>query len=361
MGRQPSAQARFESYVARLSSALGHADRCDPFRAYLTGLLLSGERKSVEPMAAKIDPLHTRARHQSMHHFVANAPWDDQAAIAIARDWALEQAERHALISGWVVDDTGIPKKGSHSVGVARQYCGVRGKQDSCQVAVTVSLANSAMSVPAAYRLYLPESWAKDKKRRRGVGVPDDVQFRTKWQIAIDLIDGLLDDELPSAPVVADAGYGDTTAFRDELTERDLTYVVGVKPETTAWPPGQAPLPPKPRSARGRTPKNVRRTPKHQPVSLREIATTLPKAEWQQVRWREGTRGMMLSRFAAVRARPAHRDESRSEPRPIEWLLIEWPRTEPEPTKYWFSTLSEDTDIEPLVRQAKIRWRIERD
>lgn len=361
MRRRSSAEARFDEYVARVGAVLGHADRREPFRAYLTGLLLPGERKSVEPMAAKIDPRHVCARHQSMHHLVASAPWDDPAVLAIARDWALEQAERHALIGAWVVDDTGIPKKGSRSVGVARQYCGVRGKQDNCQVAVSVSLANSVMSVPAGYRLYLPESWAKDRRRRRDAGVPDEVQFQAKWQIALDQIDDLLAGELPRATVVADAGYGDTTAFREGLTERRLLYVVGVKPETTTWQPGQGPLPPKARGARGRTPTNLRRTPEHRPASLLEIARALSNATWQQVRWREGTRGLMRSRFAAVRVRPAHRDENRSEPRPVEWLLIEWPRGEAEPTKYWFSTLPEDTEVDELVRVAKIRWRIERD
>jgi SRSO17 transposase len=152
MGRPTSTEARFEEYLERIGAALGHADRFEPFRAYLTGLLLPGERKSVEPMAAKIDPRHVRARHQSMHHLVSSAPWDDAPVLAVARDWVLEQAERHALISTWVVDDTGIPKKGMHSVGVARQYCGARGKQDNCQVAVSVSLANSVLSVPAGHR-----------------------------------------------------------------------------------------------------------------------------------------------------------------------------------------------------------------
>lgn len=361
MGQPSSAKARFEQYVARLGAALGHADRREPFRAYLTGLLLPGERKSVEPMAAKVDPRHVRARHQSMHHLVANAPWDDHALLAIARDWALEQAERHALVTAWVVDDTGMPKKGTHSAGVARQYCGVRGKQENCQVAVSVSLANPVMSVPAGYRLYLPEVWAQDRRRRRDAGVPDDVQFRAKWQLALQQIDDLLADELPRSTVVADAGYGDITAFRDGLTERHLTYVVGAKPETSAWPPGQQPLPPKPRGPRGPTPRRLRRSSEHRPLSLLRLATTMPKTQWRQVRWREGIRGMMRSRFAAVRVRPAHGVDERTEPRPIEWLLIEWPSGNPEPAKYWFSTLPEDTEIEDLVRVAKIRWRIERD
>src|SRR5215468_11169369 len=152
---------RFHAYVERLSSALGHQDRHGPLRDYVTGLCLPGDRKSIEPMAARVDPRHVRARHQSLHHFVANAPWDEEAVLRVARDYVLEQMERHGAVAGWIVDDTGIPKKGKHSVGVVRQYCGVLGKQDNCQVAVTVTMANEAVSVPAAYRLYLPEVWAQ--------------------------------------------------------------------------------------------------------------------------------------------------------------------------------------------------------
>jgi SRSO17 transposase len=188
-----------------------------------------------------------------------------------------------------------------------------------------------------------------------------EVGFQAKWQIALDQIDDLLADKLPRATVVADAGYGDTTPFREGLTERGLLYIIGVKPETTAWQPGQAPLPPQRRTGRGRPPTTLRRTAEHRPASLIKVARALPNAIWRQVHWREGTRGLMRSRFAAVRVRPAHRDERRSEPRPVEWLLIEWPRGETEPTKYWFSTLPEDTTTDDLVYLAKIRWRIERD
>ena len=140
MVARASAPTRLDAYMDRLAGVIGHADRYKPLRAYLTGLLLPGERKSVEPMAARIDPRHVCALHQSMHHFVANAPWDEREVLAVARDYALAQLERHAPIGAWVVDDTGIPKKGRHSVGVARQYCGRLGKQDNCQVAVSVSL-----------------------------------------------------------------------------------------------------------------------------------------------------------------------------------------------------------------------------
>jgi SRSO17 transposase len=259
------------------------------------------------------------------------------------------------------VDDTAFPKKGQHSVGVARQYCGVLGKQENCQVAVSVSVANDAVSLPVAYQLYLPESWARDRRRRRAVGVPDAVPFQPKWQIALGQIRNLQGEALPAAPVVADAGYGDTTEFRDALTTAAIPYAVGVKGDTTVWRPGAAPWPPKRGGGRGRPPTRVRRTATHRPVKIKTLASELPPVAWRRVTWREGTRGAMRSRFARVRVRPAHRDENRSAPRPEEWLLIEWPAGEPEPTKYWLSTLPETTPIPDLVHLAKLRWRIERD
>src|SRR5207245_4068768 len=202
---------RFHAYVERLTTAIGHRDRHGPLRAYVTGLCLPGDRKSVEPMAARVDPGHVRARHQSLHHFVANAAWDDAAVLRAAWETVLATLERHGPVAAWVVDDTGIPKKGRHSVGVTRQYCGVLGKQDNCQVVVTVTLANEAVSIPGAYRLYLPEVWARDRRRRRTAGVPDEVSFETKWQIALKQIDELRREGVPVALVVADAGYGGTT------------------------------------------------------------------------------------------------------------------------------------------------------
>jgi len=209
---------RFHAYVERLTTALGHRDRHGPLRAYVTGLCLPGDRKSIEPMAARVDPRHVRARHQSMHHFVANAAWDDAAVLRVARETVLAALERHGPVAAWVVDDTGIPKKGRHSVGVARQYCGVLGKPDNCQVAVSVSVANERASIPVAYRLYVPEAWAQDRRRRRAAGVPEALEFRTKWQMALEQITQLAADGVPAAPVVADAGYGVITAFRDALT-----------------------------------------------------------------------------------------------------------------------------------------------
>ncbi len=296
-----------------------------------------------------------------MHHFVANAPWQEIAVLRVARDLVLGEMERHGPVAAWVVDDTGFPKKGQHSVGVARQYCGVLGKQDNCQVAVSVSLANDAISVPAAYQLYLPEAWVKDGKRRRAAGVPPEMVFRTKWQIALEQIRALHDGGLPPAPVVADAGYGMVTAFRDQLTTLHVPYIVGVTGETSVWRPGQQPLRPSRRRGRGRPATRLRRSPHHRPVRVAALATTWPPSRWATVAWREGTRGPMRSRFACCRVRPAHRDEQRTDPRPEEWLVIEWPAGEPAPTKFWLSTLPADLALVDLVRLAKVRWRIERD
>jgi SRSO17 transposase len=362
MAKGATERERFDDYVDRLARAVGHADRVWPLRAYLTGLLLDGERKSVEPMAARVDPRHVSRAHQAMHHFVANAPWDGEAVLAVARDYALTQLERHAPVGAWVVDDTGIPKKGEHSVGVARQYCGVLGKRANCQVAVAVSLVNRTMSVPAAWRLYVPKVWAKDPERRARGGIPEEVGFQEKWRIGLEEIDKLLAEDLPPAPVVADAGYGDTTAFRDGLTERGFSYVMGVKETTSVWPPGQQPLAPAAWKGTGRPPTRLRRQKGHEPVAVRTLAERLKKEEvWTEVCWREGTKGMMASRFAALRVRPAHRDYLRSTPRPEEWVLIEWPSGEAKPTKYWLSTVPQEVELDELVALAKIRWRIERD
>ncbi len=296
-----------------------------------------------------------------MHHFVASAPWDERAVLDVAREHALIGLERHAPVAAWVVDDKGIPKQGAASVGVARQYCGVLGKADNCQVTVSISLCNATLSVPCAWRLYLPEEWANDKQRRVAAGVPDEVKFATKGQIALQEIDVPLEADLPRAPVVAGAGYGAATSLRGGLRARSLHYAVGVLPETTVWPQGDGPLRPKRRQPTGRPPTNLRSDSKHQPVSLKALAGSLPQQAWKPVRWREGTKGRMESRFACVRVRSAHRDYNLSEPREEEWLVIEWPQSEAEPTKYTLSSLPRSTSLEELVRLIKLRWRVERD
>src|SRR3954452_12447641 len=265
-------EERFDGYVGRLGDTLGHADRRGPLRAYATGLLLPGERKSVEPMAARLDPFRVGAAHQSLHHFVAKAPWDDDALLAAVRAYVLPAIEGHGPVRAWLVDDTGLPKKGRLSVGVARQYCGERGKRDNCQVAVTLSVANEAASLPIAYRLYLPEGWAEDPARRAMAGVPEEVEFRTKPAIALEQIGRALANGVPRGVVVTDAGYGNDTDFRDGITGLGLAYVAGILGTTVLWPPGAGPLPAAPWSGRGRPPKRLRRDAHLQPLAAETLA-----------------------------------------------------------------------------------------
>ncbi len=354
-------EARFGAYVDRLADAVGHADRVQPLRWYCTGVLLPGERKSVEPMAARVAPEQVRSAHQSMHHLVASAPWSDKVVLATVRDLVVPVIQPLDPDWAWIVDDTGNPKKGQHSVGVAKQWCGVLGKQENCQVAVTLSVANQAASLPIAHQLYLPETWANDPEKRKKTGIPDDVPFQTKQAISLGQIQDALADGVTPGVVLADAAYGNHFEFRQALTDLDLTYMVGVNGSTGVWPEGRGPLPPLPRQGpTGRTPKLLRRDAEHQPIAVEDLAKSLP-ASFERVEWREGSRGTLASRFAAWRVRPSHKDTRRTEPHAEEWLLVEWPEDEPEPTKFWLGTLPTGTPIAELVRKAKLRWRIERD
>jgi SRSO17 transposase len=363
--RPRTGEARFAAYLDEIAAVLGRANRAAAARAYCTGLLLPGERKSVEPMAARIAPARVQAAHQSLHHVVAKAEWDDAAVLRAVRAQVLPAIERHGPVRYWIVDDTGFPKQGTHSVGVARQYCGQLGKQDNCQVAVSLSVANDRASLPIAYRLYLPEVWAEDPTRRARAGVPEEIGFGTKTAIALGQLRRAREAGIPVGIVLGDAGYGDECDFRVGVAELDLRYVLGIRPGpgpgTGVWPPGQAPLPPAPWSGRGRPPTRLRRSPEHQPVSVKDLALGLPGRTWRTITWREGSRADLTSRFAALRVRPAHRDTLRSEPWPEEWLLVEWPEDAEEPARYWLSNLPPRTALKDLVHTAKGRWLIERD
>jgi SRSO17 transposase len=335
-----------------------HADREQPARWYIQGLMLPGERKSVEPMAARVHPENVRSAHQSMHHLVADAPWSDEAMLSAVAERVLP-----SLIGGetpvrWIVDDTGFPKKGKHSVGVAHQYCGQTGKQDNCRVAVSLSIASARGSLPVGYQLYLPREWAEDEARRRKTGVPDDVVFKTKPELAMEQIEAALSAGYPRGVVLADAAYGDETAWRERLAGHGLTYAVGVRPGTTVWWGEHQPLP-EPRSAgrRGRPRRSLRRDETHQPIAVAEVAQALPAQAWRSVTWREGASGPLSSRFARVRVKAAHRDRPRDE----EWLIIEWAEGAEEPAHYWFSNLPKGTPWQEMADTVMSRWQIERD
>jgi SRSO17 transposase len=354
-------QRRFAAYLDSLAQAAEHADRVEPLKSYCTGLLLPGERKSIEPMAARLAPDNVRQTHQSLHHLVAHAPWSDEALLHQVRQLVLPQMEQNGPVIAWIVDDTGFPKKGSHSVGVVRQYCGQVGKQENCRIAVSLSWATEQASLPIAWRLYLPEIWVQDQKRRKETGIPREIPFATKPAIALGQIRKALEEDVTKAPVLADAAYGSDSQFREGLTKLGLEYVVGVQKSTTVWTAGNAPLPARRWKGIGRPPILLRRDKGHQPISLKQLAESLPPILWKHVSWREGTKQKLRSRFAALRVRVAHRDYWRSELPAEEWLLMEWPAEETEPTKYWLATLSAHTKLAALVKLAKHRWIIERD
>jgi SRSO17 transposase len=356
---------RMDEFIDFLVGKMRHAQwwgRKEVVGGYCQGLIMEGDRKSMEPMAARLDPLHTRAQYQAMQHLVTDSEWDHHTLVHGAREYALPGLLSHGPIEAWPLDDVSYIKQGKHSVGVARQYCGALGKTANCQVAVSVSLTNAVGSLPAAFRLYLPKAWVDSPELRDEVGIPACVQFMKKWEIALMLIDEMLRGKVPKAPILADAGYGEITEFREGLLARGLTYAVGINGTITVWPPGHGPVRPRCKGKRrGRPTRTLRRNKDHPALRVDALAQELAPDQWQEVTWREGTRGPMRGRFAAVRVIIAHHTHKRIDVPPEEWLLIEWPEGEPKPTKYWLSNLPASMELADLVRMAKLRWRIERD
>jgi SRSO17 transposase len=347
-------QGRFAGYVEGLASVIGRADRTGPLRDYCTGLMLPGDRKSVEPMAARTAPARTAAQHQSLLHFVGNACWSDEEVLAKVREMVLPAIEKDGPIEAWIIDDTSFPKQGKHSVGVHHQYCGQLGKQANCQVTVSLSIANHAASLPVAYRLYLPQDWAKDRTRRKKAGVPVEVEFRTKPEIALEQIRWACAAGLPRGVGLMDVAYGNDSRLRAGMTALSVRYVAGIQPNTLMWRSGTGPR------RKGKPLNNTGRRDEPDLISAKEVMLGLPKRAWRTVRWREGTAGWLSSRFARVRVSVGHNNLVPENLSP-EWLLIEWPEGEAEPTKYWLSTLPVNISFRRLVDLAKLRWRIERD
>jgi SRSO17 transposase len=281
-------------------------------------------------------------------HFIGQGGWSDDAVLGKVREMVLPTIERYGPIEAWIIDDTGIPKKGRHSVGVSHQYCGQLGKQANCQVAVTLSVANHDASLPVAYQLYLPKVWAEDDERRRKAKVPEDIAFKTKPEIALDQIRWAHEIGLPGKMALMDAGYGNDSKLRAGVTELGMAYVAGIQPQILVWKPGVRP---------GCPPKKGRRD---DTTSVKDLALSLNVRAWRTIEWREGTNEVLSSRFARVRVHVASSHERRGK-FTKEWLLIEWPEGEDAPTKYWLSTLPRNITFRDLVDAAKLRWRIERD
>jgi SRSO17 transposase len=339
-------------YIDSMVADLGRPERRRSMGWYVTGLLLDGERKSIEPMAARLvdDASEIQSMRQKLQECVTISTWSDADLLGrLARKFDSELPG----VEAFAVDDTGHPKKGEHSVGVARQYSGTLGRIDNCQVAVSLHLAGESVSGCIAYDL-----WANDDARRQKAGIPSEIVFRPKWQIALGQIDRALQDGVRKHITLADAGYGDITEFREGLSARGLLYVVGVNGQPHVWPPESNPqIQHRPDGTKGR-PRTRYRDDEYPPISIADLAAQL---NYRKVTWREGSRGWQSSRFAAVRIRTAHKHLHCHPPGEEQWLLCEWPEGEPAPTKHWLSTLPKETSVRTLVRLAKLRWRVERD
>jgi SRSO17 transposase len=347
---------KLEAFLADVVMAMGRRERREHAEEYVRGLLMDGERKSIEPMAGRLPDGDVQALQQ----FVNQSPWSTQEVRAsLAR-----KVEREFIPEAyWVIDEVSFPKQGKHSVGVARQYCGALGKTANCQVAVTLDLGTEESSSPLDWALYLPEKWVNDPVRRKKAGVSEEITFKTKPELALDLIDEVKGWGLQVRPVLADSVYGDVFEFRQGLRSRGSEYVVQVSGDLMAWT--EDPHPPEPPMKRGGKIPRKRFYAKDFPParSLCQIAKDLPSHSWKKVTWREGTKGPLSSRFARLIVWMANGlVQGKTMEVPSEELLVEWPEGDKGPWKYWLSSFPpQRTSFRGLVRRAKGRFRIEQD
>ena len=346
---------RLSAFLDDLLAPMGRSERRHWARVYIQGLLLDGKRKSIEPMAHRI----AGADVQSLRQCVGQSPWAVEEV-----QWRLAQkmVDLLSALEVWILDDTSFPKAGTHSVGVARQYCGALGKVANCQVAVTLHWSGEAASCPLGWRLFMPEEWVNDPERLATVKAPAGLPYKTKLTLALELLDQMEDWQVPRLPVVADTAYGNSFDFRKQLRARQLSYVMAVESTTVVWTSDpHVPLPPPKRKGRPR--KYPPREALPVPQDLRTVAQALPATAWREVTWREGTKGSQHSRFALVQVWAAHGWRKQEHPeRVAEWLLIEWPNEHEKPTKYWLAHgHGAAPGLRSLVRMAHARWRIELD
>jgi SRSO17 transposase len=354
-------RTRLLAFAEDLFASIPRKDQRRWGQRYLRGLLLDGKRKSIQPMAARLargDPdADADALEQALQQFVNQSPWDPTPV----RRRLAQRTTTTIGPAAWVIDDTGFPKFGRWSVGVAPQYCGALGQVANSQVGVSVHAATDQASCPINWRLFLPEEWDHDTERRRRAHVPTSQRHQPKWQLALDMLDELAAWELTPPVVLADAAYGEVNQFRLGLEQRQLAYVVQVPGTISAYPQDVVPQT-LPYPGRGQPSKPRYRQPRS---SLRRLVLLAGERAARAVSWREGADGeQLVSRFVALRVRPAGvqlRRAARGQELPVRWLLAEWPQDEPEPVKYWLANLPETTPLERLVGLAKLRWRVEHD
>jgi len=353
-------RARLDRFLRDLVEPLGRSERRHWAQIYIQGLLLDGQRKSVQPIAERI----AGGDEQALNQFLNQSPWE---VSEIQRRLARRLADDGAEPVYWVIDETSFPKAGEHSVGVARQYCGALGKIANCQVAVSLHWSQNEVSYPVNWRLFLPEDWIKDPDRRREARIPAEVVHRTKQALALELIGQAQQWSLPIGTVLADSAYGNDFDFREALRARGLGYTVAVESNTTIWlEDPDVPLPP-PTGKKGRPRRHPLLADLPPVFSLLEVAGRLPVSAWRTVSWRAGTKGPQTSRFALVKAWAAHgwKKPPKDPPARVqEWLLIEWPKDATQPCDYWLrwnpQTASAPT-LRSAVHAGRGRWKIEQD
>lgn len=347
-------ERRLEHFLEDLTAPMGRRERRHWARVYVEGLLLDGERKSIEPIATR-----TGVDVQALRQFVGQSPW---AVEQVERRLAEKIVELLREPEVWIIDETAFPKAGQHSVGVARQYCGTLGKVANCQVAVSLHWSSAEASCPLLWRLYLPKAWLEDAARAREVKLPAGAAYRAKTELALELIDQARAWDLPRLPVVADSFYGNDFGFRAALRERQFAYVVEVEATTVVWTQDpNLPLPTAKKRGRPRQYPPLQALPR--PENLRAVAEQLPPSAWRTVAWREGSQGVQRSRFARLEVWAAHGWRAQQHPpRVAEWLLVEWPPDAGAPSKYWLAQLAEPSvGLRRLIRLARARWRVELD
>jgi len=338
-------QHRLDDYLEEIGASLGRLGREVHFAVYAKGLLGSGDRKSMEPIAARVcpDPDKVDAQHQRLQQFITDSPWDDHDVRTIAARHALSAMTEREPVTHWIIDDTGFLKKGTHSVGTKRQYTGTAGKVTNCQIGVSLSVATETEHVPIDFELYLPKEWSEDPARREEARIPEHVTFKTKPELAIEMIERAIKNGIPRGIVLADAAYGNSTKFRRALRKNKLDYAVAVNATT-----------------------KVRRTdklgrPYGKRLTVAELAKeTVARGGFRTTTWREGTGGKLSARFAKCRVLPIADDGSKRAEREVLSLLMEWEDGEPAPSKFYLITLPQSTTKKLLVRVVKQRWRTER-
>jgi SRSO17 transposase len=346
---------RLLAFVDGVVSGLPHVRQRENAGLYVRGLIEQGGRKSLQPTLFRLE--ETAARYESVQQFLADSPWDPALVVRRCAERVIPELD----VEAWVLDDTGFPKDGTRSPGVKRQYSGTLGKIGNCQIGVSVHAVGKRGTAPLGWALYLPEDWCADPERRARAKIPAEVEFKTKPELGVELVERAAGWGFEPVPVLGDQAYGDNTALRARLHAADREYLLAVNGITKVFAPETVYAVPDPTGERGRP--RSRPEPDREPEAISDLIARVADTHSHTVAFRDGPEGEPVSSwFVFVRVRAAH-DWQKATPWPPreEWLIAEWPLGKPVPTDYWISNLPADTQPERLARLARLRWKIELD